>query len=513
MVGNNVDCNLCERPFTNLAELRKHTIKCITEQNCEGIVKVEKLSELQLVSDKEQDFIVSNISYSEKEEREDIENYHAMGDHKDVLENNDLLKDEDEGREIVFCNFCDEPFPSMAVMIEHTIKCIQEENIRRVQSDNILFDVASELVNGDNKFEFSFVAYSNIEEAIKDDIGELLIEDDTEMEPLETQCPICSKIYLKSHQLLKHLRNKHTNEESVCHLCQKSFENRTSLQRHIRSVHSISDYPCEQCNKHFKTKNLRYKHMQNVHTLDSVSCDICGKNYKNNYLLGKHSRRYHTSSRKDNTESIEEANYMRRMQERGNANGVCDLCEKRFENRTYLQRHIKYVHSTLDFPCEQCDKHFKSKNLRNIHIQNVHTIDFVSCDTCGKNYKNKNLLRKHEHRYHTSSRKENITSVQEVNYMRRLREKGNGTCDLCSKIFEKRIYLQKHIRTVHRVLGTLYSCQNCNKEFKTKWLRNSHISKVHLINYIACDQCGKQYKNKNSLGAHVCNHTKSNSTM
>ena len=82
--------------------------------------------------------------------------------------------------------------------------------------------------------------------------------------------------------------------------------------------------------------------------------------------------------------------------------GVCEICCKTFENRTYLQRHIRTAHSQSDlfYPCQHCYKQFKSNALRSNHIKIVHLINNAACDVCGKVYKNKNLLGKHVRKYH-----------------------------------------------------------------------------------------------------------------
>jgi hypothetical protein len=53
--------------------------------------------------------------------------------------------------------------------------------------------------------------------------------------------------------------------------------------------------------------------------------------------------------------------------------GVCDICCKTFENRTYFQRRIRTVHSNSDtmYTCHHCLKQYKSNALLRNHIRIV----------------------------------------------------------------------------------------------------------------------------------------------
>ena len=80
---------------------------------------------------------------------------------------------------------------------------------------------------------------------------------------------------------------------------------------------------------------------------------------------------------------------------------MCDICCKTFNNRKYLQVHVRTTHNTtVPFPCEHCGKEFKSNARKNYHVAIAHLVSEIFCDFCNKSYKNKILLGKHVRKYH-----------------------------------------------------------------------------------------------------------------
>ncbi len=53
-----------------------------------------------------------------------------------------------------------------------------------------------------------------------------------------------------------------------------------------------------------------------------------------------------------------------------------------------LRGHIKLKHSAIEsLQCAKCDKHFENKNSLKRHLHNVHPSKLHSCTFCGSSFK------------------------------------------------------------------------------------------------------------------------------
>lgn len=72
----------------------------------------------------------------------------------------------------------------------------------------------------------------------------------------------------------------------------------------------------------------------------------------------------------------------------------------------------------------------------------------------------------------------------------------------CNEIFQSEHSLSSHVYTVHKVGA--YTCEMCEKTFKTRATLANHIEWVHLNNGLAiCELCGKALKSAKGLEYHI----------
>ena len=64
----------------------------------------------------------------------------------------------------------------------------------------------------------------------------------------------------------------------------------------------------------------------------------------------------------------------------------CDLCNKTFAKKYYLNSHIKRVHSQVTFKCGQCDAKLKTKYYLELHVKSIHLKTKHECTLCGKDF-------------------------------------------------------------------------------------------------------------------------------
>ena len=78
---------------------------------------------------------------------------------------------------------------------------------------------------------------------------------------------------------------------------------------------------------------------------------------------------------------------------------ACDICDKRFKQKKYLESHTKEVHQNkkLDpFRCDSCEKVFSAAGSLKRHVKTVHeNIRNHTCVSCGKSFAMRENLEKH----------------------------------------------------------------------------------------------------------------------
>jgi uncharacterized Zn-finger protein len=181
---------------------------------------------------------------------------------------------------------------------------------------------------------------------------------------------------------------------------------------------------------------------------------------------------------------------------RGQSSGTshkhkCEYCDSSYPNKKRLQNHIQVNHvqfSDADLlQCRMCGKRFKLQSYLETHIRNIHTDNpmnhrrHVKCSQCGKVLKSTIALRNHE-ALHTAH---SIQMPDEV--FKRFQ------CDKCGLRFRLKSYIFNHIHNVH--LKNKYKCDICQLGFYKRYELEDHY-RVHTNERpITCEfeGCGKTF--------------------
>ena len=134
----------------------------------------------------------------------------------------------------------------------------------------------------------------------------------------------------------------------VCDTCGSIFNSKKKLMKHNYNCHSesvpVRPFVCKICDKSFKYKSKLEEH-SGVHTEEKFVCCICGTKFKHQRHLNAHKKKHSSEAREKKCH-------------------LCEICEKEFQTKYDLTRHLA-IHNktvTFDFLCYRCKKRFSRKD-------------------------------------------------------------------------------------------------------------------------------------------------------
>lgn len=188
----------------------------------------------------------------------------------------------------------------------------------------------------------------------------------------ETMCQLCATVFKTRYNLLRHFQKRHPEYKMYeCDLCRISFPSIDEFKDHLEEKHSK---------------------VHTTHAIDSkqvrFACDVCGNMYKNkasamNHLLT------HTAKKTVRCEHCDFTCYTKQQlgvhQTKHDKRFVCEICHKRFAQKSQLDVHVNAVHyNQRPFACVLCKKTFKTKGSHDAHMI-VHTdTRNYQCPHCDK---------------------------------------------------------------------------------------------------------------------------------
>lgn len=249
-------------------------------------------------------------------------------------------------------------------------------------------------------------------------------------------------------------------------------------------------YFCSFCGKQFSNSNYRTNHEHQVHIKNQkFICDICGRIYHNKSKIADHLRR-HIGSR----------------------DFKCDQCDSCFVVRQGLLNHKKFVHNLIpkNVSCPHCDlKFFTQAHLR-LHVKNHFQDRAYECLICGKSYRHKNSLVEHSREHEPKeefpfeckncdkkfTRASHFYQHSRQHHSKNLKNPASSSfsCDACEKTFKTKNSLADHKKIHFGVKDFTCSYPNCRKTFRLKQALVRHIQAVHLDLTFNCEICNETLK-------------------
>ncbi|XP_073829579.1 uncharacterized protein [Musca autumnalis] len=258
-------------------------------------------------------------------------------------------------------------------------------------------------------------------------------------------------------------------QELECVCCTATVSNFTLLRKHFRQMHPSEKCYIVCCQKKFFHRFHIVEHIRLHIDPNAFRCDECGRCSTNSRNLAKHKKEMHTEEGKQR-------------------NFECEVCHKKFANKTILRTHMEVHESGRDYVCSECGKGFPSENRRKIHERMVHQADRV-CDQCGKTIHGIYALKMH--------------LMEHAGY-----KKPKWPCDECNAELNSHSSLKRHKLIAHHDGSTVYICSDCGKVFTSENALRSHKRIVHLIERkYKCNICEKAFKFPKILREHMASHT------
>lgn len=229
----------------------------------------------------------------------------------------------------------------------------------------------------------------------------------------EVHCPFCDFYSFYEGHLSQHLRIDHQDvaddsKLTVCRKCDVTLPKDELFRHHVRKHPNLV---CEMCGVVVEQTNQMRRHNERHDDRLPNHCELCGKIYKDQYVLRSHLKLVH---------------------EKPLTSHECSHCQKRFDRKAHLKRHLKHTHTNLKpFACDLCDYRSSARGDLNKHLL-VHSEPSFQCAQCNKCFTHRKSLVLHEKRHQG------------------LREFRCGFCDYLGYTHN---HVRRHIERVHASSG------------------------------------------------------------
>ncbi|CAF4865343.1 unnamed protein product [Pieris macdunnoughi] len=193
---------------------------------------------------------------------------------------------------------------------------------------------------------------------------------------------------------------------------------------------------------------------------------------------------------------------------------ICDYCNKEFNTRASIRRHLFLHDKVTSYSCPQCKKYFSNHLYLAAHTKRQHPNweKHFMCNICDRPYLLKSNLKLHLASHSRNEKMFKCIYCKEkfadqyllIDHEKQHLVDGKYLCIICETAFDCRNRLTFHYRSHLKVKD--FVCQHCGKEFLRMNSVRRHVQVCHSGHRLQCKICKKYLKGH--LSEHMRTHDK-----
>ena len=331
------------------------------------------------------------------------------------------------------------------------------------------------------------------------------------------RCEVCIESFLTEGSLLQHMFTHDVAQSFKCAFRKSKFTQQSQLNEHIELNHKLSiNSEKDKCTRQVIATNSAVAN--GFVPLDDGSNDtviidrVCISETETSCEKPRKHRRKRNSFRARFGPALESVSTEKVKGTAASSRFQCDLCQKKFKDRSYLYGHQVYNHrKPSQHQCHICNKYLPTAQSLLLHTKSHEsTTDFL-CHVCNRRFSTKEDLTTHS-KFHYAQRPflcqtcgRCFTTKCNLNiHMRVHTGKSPHRCKVCGKTFTKGDTLKAHTR-IHSDERP-YHCKTCEMSFRSRTNLRTH-TRIHTGERpFMCDICCKSFTQKNHMITHMKVH-------